>query len=83
MLVEIGILLLAIPTGYLIAWLARDELVEGKFWFRVLIILSIFAGLWFYLTGHEYITWTTGFILIVSLISFVKSSDKKWSGKKV
>lgn len=75
MLVEIGILLLAIPTGYLIAWLARDEIVEGKFWFRVLIILSIVVGLWFYLTGQRYITWTTGFILIVSLISFVKSSD--------
>ena len=73
MILEIVILLLAIPIGYLIAWLAKDELVAGKKWFRVLIILSILISAWFYLIGEKYISWTTGFILIVSLISLIQS----------
>ena len=73
MFLEILILLLAIPTGFLIAWLASDELKEGKPWFRVLIISSIIVGIWFYLTDFLYISWTAGFILIVSLISLIKA----------
>jgi len=73
MIIEIIILLSAIPIGYLIAWLAKDELVAGKKWFRVLIILSILISAWFYLIGEKYISWTAGFILIVSLISLIQS----------
>ena len=83
MLLEIIILLLAIPSGFLIAWLARDELVQGKPWFRILIIISILVGIWFWLTGHTYIAWTAGFVLIVSLIALIKSEDKKWTKKRI
>ncbi len=78
MISEIIILLLAIPSGYLIAWLARDELIVGRKWFRVLIILSIIVGIWFYLVDVIYVSWTAGFIFIVSLISLMKSNDEKW-----
>ena len=83
MLIEIIILLLAIPSGYLIAWLARDELEDGKKWFRILIIVSIISGIWFYLIGLFYISLTSGFIFIVSLISLIKSKDKKWIKSKI
>lgn len=83
MILEIIILLLAIPTGFLIAWLTRDELISGKKWFRVLIILSILVGIWFWLIGKTYVSWAAGFILIVSLIALIKSEDKKWVKKRV
>ena len=82
MIFEIIILLLAIPTGFFIAWLARDELVPRKKWFRVLIIVGIFGiiGAWTY--GFSYISWTAGFIFIVSLIALIKSEDKEWVKRK-
>ena len=77
MILELLILLLGIPTGYLIAWLTKDELASGKNYFRILIIASILAGVWFYLSGEFYISWTSTFIFIFSLISFVKSNKSK------
>ena len=79
MIMSVILLIFAIPVGYLIAWMARDELVQGRSWFRVLIILSLLSGLWFYLADYIHISLTSFFITIVSLISFVKSSDKKWT----
>lgn len=81
MVFEWIILILAIPAGFLIAWLARDELVLGRRWFRVLVIISVFIGLWFYLIGMFYVSWTAGFIFIVSLISLMKSNDKRLNNK--
>ena len=78
MLIEFVILLLAIPVGYLIVWMARDELVQGRKWFVSIIIASIVLGLGACLFGVQEIGWALGFIAIVSLISFLKSSDKKW-----
>ncbi len=73
MILEIIILILAIPAGYLIAWLSHDELKAGRKWFKALVILSIILGLFFYLIGKEYAGWTMAFVFIVSLISLVKS----------
>ena len=73
MFIEIVILVLAIPVGFLIAWLTKDELTSGRKWFRILIIASILGVIGFWIYGFPYVSWTFGFILIVSLISFVKS----------
>lgn len=83
MLLETIILAWGIPAGFLIAWLARDELVDGQKWFKILIILSFILGIWLYLTGFYAGAWTSGFIVIVSLISLVKSRDKKWTKSKI
>jgi len=83
MIIEILIVLLAIPIGFLIAWNARDELKQGKEWFRVLMIASVIVGIWFYLTGDQYITWTSLFIFVTSLISLIKSEDKKWTSNPI
>ena len=80
---EIIILALAVPSGFLIAWLAKDELIQGRKWFRILIISSILFGIWFYLIGQSYIVWVFGFILIVSLIGLIKSNDKKWVMRRI
>ena len=79
MIKQLIILILAIPTGYLLAWLAKDELVIGRPYFRILIIASIVLGAGFYFFDFVAIALTCFFITIVSVIAFVKSSDKKWT----
>ena len=73
MIFEILIMLTAIPIGYLIVKAANDELKFGKPWFRILIVVSILGGIWFWLTNQREIAWTSAYIFIVSLISFVRS----------
>ena len=77
------ILFLAIPIGYLIAWLTKEELIIGRFWFKILIIASIIIGSLFYYLEKNYISWTSTFILIVSVIGLMKSYDKRWTKSKI
>ncbi len=73
----IVILLLAFPLGYLLAYLARDELVEGRKWFKLLAFVSgIFAIIFLFFSLATSLTLV--FISIVSLISLIKSYDKKF-----
>jgi len=71
------ILILAIPLGYLLACLCRDELVEGRKWFKLLAFVSgIFAIIFLFFDLG--VALTLVFISTVSLISLVKSYDKKF-----
>ena len=83
MILEVLILILAIPTGFLIAWMAKDELIDGQKWFRALIILGLLGGMLFYFYGLGYIALTCLFIAIVAFISLMKSRDKRWTKKRV
>ncbi|MBI5804020.1 hypothetical protein HY450_02140 [Candidatus Pacearchaeota archaeon] len=73
MIAELIVLLLAFPLGYLISWMTKEELVSGRKWFKVLIILSVAVGGWFALLGNFVVTLTSGFVLIVSLVSLMES----------
>jgi len=73
MILEIILLLLAIPVGFLIAYLTPEELKEGQKYFKTIIITSVFVGGWFYLTGETYVAWSAGFMVIVSFISVLKN----------
>ena len=83
MILEIIILILAFPLGFLIAWLARDELIEGREYFKILVIMSAIGiiGTWIY--GQKAGAWSFGFIFIVGLISLTKSADVKASKKSL
>lgn len=75
------ILILAIPTGFVIAKLAHDELIDGFNYVKVLcetsfLLVMIFS---FY---NEVITVSLGFICIVSYISVIKRYDKRWAVKR-
>ena len=83
LIIEFILLVLAIPAGFLIAWLARDELVDGKKWFRTLVIASLALGGMFWLAGFVYISLSLIFIAIASLVSLVKSNDKNWTKKRI
>ncbi len=74
-------LLLAIPIGYLIAWLARDELIAGKKFFKALIGAAAILIVIFSFFGNLYIVLTLIFISVVSFVSLKKSYDKIWTGK--
>lgn len=73
MLIELVVLALGIPVGFLIAWLARDELVQGRKYFRILIISSIIGVIGFWIYGRPVEAWTSGFIGIVAFVSFIKT----------
>jgi hypothetical protein len=84
MIIEIVLLILAVPVGYLIAWMARDELVAGQKWFRALVVASVvLAGLCWLFGALIYLPLALIFIAIVSFVSLVKSKDKKWTKKKI
>lgn len=72
------ILILAIPTGFVIARLARDELIDGLgyigFLCAISFILSVVSS--FY---NEVITLALGFISISSYISILKRYDSRWA----
>ena len=80
---EVIILILAFPVGYLIAYWTRDELIQGRKWFKMIIIASILGGFWFFIIGEDYISLTLIFILISTFISYLKSHDKKWTKKRI
>lgn len=82
MIAQIIILILAIPLGFIVAYLSRDELVQGRAWFRALFIASIMIGLLMYILGFSYISWTCAFIAIVVFISIAKSKDPRWTRLK-
>ena len=78
-LFNVLIILLAIPAGFLIAYFARDELIQGRNWFVLIMILSVLFALLFLIINSYYITLTLIFILIATLVSYLKSFDKNWT----
>jgi len=73
MTTDIFILVFAIPAGFLLSWLAKDELKEGKKWFKALFVISLILTLVFFVYGISYAALTSAFVAIVSLISMIKS----------
>ncbi|MBS3083812.1 hypothetical protein J4423_03340 [Candidatus Pacearchaeota archaeon] len=76
MVLELVVLLLSIPTGLLIAWLAKDELIDGFVYIKILFVLSLIGIIFF---ENEVTILSLGFICIVSYISVLKRFDKKWA----
>jgi len=74
---EILILVVAIPIGYLISYLARDELAQGRKWFKLIVFLSLILGIVFWFIQAE-ASYSLFFLCIVAFVSLWKSYDKKW-----
>ena len=77
------VLVLSVPVGLLVAWLCSDELVRGRKWFKIIIGVSFIIGIVAFLLSNLSVFFTSIFIIIVSLISFIKSFDKKWIGRVI
>ena len=78
-----AILVLGIPSGFLIAWLCREELVQGRAWFKIIIFLSIIIAILSFVMMNIPVSLTMIFMIIVSLISLGKSFDKKWTNRRI
>ncbi len=76
------ILTLAIPVGYWVAWLARDELVVGRRWFGLLMFLGALAALVFLIVEKYAAAGTSAFIAILAFVSYWKSLDRTWTRAK-
>ena len=73
----------AIPLGYLVAYMARDELIVGRKWFGVLMILSLVLFFLCLAFRNYPSAFTLAFIFIATWVSLVKSKDKKFISKKI
>ena len=69
-------------AGYIIAWLARDELIIGREWFQRITILFFVVGIGCSIFGFDVEAIVCSFIVVISWIAYFKSKDKKWTGKK-
>jgi len=73
------VLLTSFPVGYLLAYLTREELVQGRFWLKILAIISlILSVILFFVYKNIAIILTLVYIAITSLVSLWKSYDKKF-----
>ncbi len=77
MILDFVLLVLAIPVGFLIAWLTRDELIQGRRYLQTLIGLCFVLIIIF--LNNEVFVLTLGFMSIVGWISYLKSFDSKWA----
>jgi len=82
-LLYIVVLVLAFPVGYLLAWLAKDELFSWRKYYITMAVISIILTLPVYLfnlfsTINLPIILTLFFIAIISLMALWKSYDKKF-----
>ena len=80
----VAILVAAFPVGYLLAWLARDELVSWKKWYILLDVISVVLTIPVaFISALSLVklpvVLTLFFIAIISLMAVWKSHDKKWT----
>lgn len=73
MIIKILILLLAIPIGFLLAHLTKDELKQAQPFFYILTIAGVVIAGWTALIARQDIALTALFITIVAFISLIQS----------
>jgi Na+-driven multidrug efflux pump len=78
MIIEIILLCLGIPAGYLIAYLGRDELKIGRKYFKIISFVLPFVSILFFFFGFSIEAYSLLFALLIALISLVKSYDENF-----
>ena len=78
MIIELLLIVAAVPLGLLIAWLVKDELVAGKIYFKAIVILSALLAFAAYYYNKIPESLSLVFVFIVELVALVKSGDKSW-----
>jgi F0F1-type ATP synthase membrane subunit c/vacuolar-type H+-ATPase subunit K len=66
LLIGIGLLILGVPIGNLLAKFTKDELKQGKKWFKLVIILSIIGAIVFLILGNDVLLFAFLFIAVVT-----------------
>jgi len=78
-LLNIFILLTAVPAGYFLAWLCKDELVDGRKWFKIILycLFVILIGVLIFYRSLNVIL-AVVYMIIVTFIALWKGKDKKF-----
>ena len=82
-IISIAVLLSSVPLGYFLAWLTREELVQGRLAFALLIPASAVLAVALLFLGIEPklpMVFSLLFIFMVSIVCMLKSYDKKFTG---
>ncbi len=81
-ILSIIILLSSFPAGLILAKLTIDELVQGRKWFSLIFIFALVLGLFLLIFYRNFtVILTLIYIVIVSLICWKKSFDRKFVGR--
>ncbi len=72
-LIGIGILILGIPIGNLLAHFTKEELKDGRKWFRLIVALSLVGGFVGLIIGNDSLLFGMFFIAIVTSRSLRKA----------
>ena len=78
-LIGIGVLILGVLIGKLMARYTNDELESGQPWFKLLTFIGLIGGIVGLIIGNDVILFTMFFIAIVTSQSLIKP---KKIGKK-
>jgi len=65
-LIGILVLILGIPIGDYLAKATKEELRQGRLWFKLIIILSLIGALVFLILGNDALLFALLFIAIVT-----------------
>lgn len=71
------VLILGIPIGNLLARYTKDELKEGKPWFKLLIFIGLIGGVVGLIIRNDAVLFSFLFIAIVTGRAFARDKPKK------
>jgi hypothetical protein len=74
--IGITFLILGIPAGNLLAKVTKEELKQGRKWFKLLIMFSLIGAIVFLILKNDALFFSLLFIAIVT------SRSLKWKGQK-
>ena len=75
LLIAVGILILGIPLGTLLAKLTKEELKDGQKWFRLIIFCSLVLAIVGLIIGKDFMLFGFCFIAIVTGMSLRKNGN--------
>lgn len=65
-LIGIGVLVLGIPLGNLLAHFTKEELRPGRNWFKLIVIVSLICGLIGLVLGNDVLMFSFFFIALIT-----------------
>ena len=75
-LVGIGVLALGFPLGNLLARLTKEELKQGQFWFKLIILVSFIGAITTLLVHNDTLFFTFLFLIAVTSMSLRRKPSK-------
>ena len=76
-------MLTAIPVGWFLAWLTKDELVSGRKWFRIIFYVLVIVLVVVVLVWKDTPTsMALGYMILVTAMSLFLGKNKKFVKKK-